>query len=317
MADPLDCMVIHLPAGSVDWASVLTQFTLHLSKAEGRSYATWAADRLLRLSRTADGLVALANGELLGLMLVEDAGDTVELSMPWVRTDDVRIAEDLATAAVHIARTEHPKARYVRAERQVLPPGDRPAGLAAAGFICHLRQRMALDLPGWRDDAITPAGYRIATWSIRDLDAAADVVYQANLGTLDAILYAPFFGDSPAQCRKGLLSILAGRYGPIHPQATLSAFHGTTLVGVNLVIHEGNGLASVVELSVDPRHQGHGLGRALMVHSLRILKHENMDRVELAVTTENTRAAQLYRALGFFEAGEFSVCVWPGPLGNA
>jgi ribosomal protein S18 acetylase RimI-like enzyme len=170
---------------------------------------------------------------------------------------------------------------------------------------------MTLDLTHWHSAAEVPAGYSIAPWSIRDVDRAAEVIFQANTGTLDALLYAPFFGESPAQCRKGLLSILAGRYGPIHPQATLSAFAGRTLAGLNLVVDEADGNAGIIELSVAPAHQHRGLARALMAHSLRILQGQNIARVELAVTKANPHAAHLYESLGFLDLGDFPVCVYP------
>ncbi len=60
-----------------------------------------------------------------------------------------------------------------------------------------------------------------------------------------------------------------------------------------------------------PTEQGKGLGRALMVRSLAELKHEHYERVELAVTRQNTSALALYESLGFQEIDEFPVCIWP------
>jgi ribosomal protein S18 acetylase RimI-like enzyme len=307
------CTILHLPAGSADWAGVLAQFTLTLAAREGRAFATWAGERLLRYTRKGEGVVALADGQLRGLLLLELNDQAVELTFPWLAAPDPALASELALAGLQVAAEVFPAAKHRRVERQLLPGTADPAPLAHAGFFCRRRNRMLLELAGWHGEAELPEGYRIVPWNMRDLDAAAGVVYRANVGTLDAVLYAPFFGESPTQCRKGLLSILAGNYGPIHPSATLCAFHESTLVGVNLVIAEGNGLASIVELSVDPAVQGRGMGRALMTRTLRVLKHENYERVELAVTQDNTRAVALYDSLGFSESGEFPVCVWqPG-----
>jgi ribosomal protein S18 acetylase RimI-like enzyme len=305
--------ILYLPAGTADWAGVLAQFSLALVERQGRAHAAWAADRLLRLTRHCGGLVALRDGRLRGLLLFEVTEQSIELSFPWTREEDPKLAEMLAHAAVQEAHEQRPEQRHIRVERQMLTKVDDTRGLTAAGFLCHPRLRMSLELTRWHSAAEVPPGYALSAWSIRDLDAAAEVVFQANRGTLDALLYAPFFGDSPAQCRKGLLAILAGRYGPIHPQATLSAFHGKQLVGINLVIDDSDGLASVVELSVHPDHQRRGLARALMARSLRILHHEKVDRVELAVTRSNTGAARLYESLGFQDIGEFPVCVYPIP----
>jgi ribosomal protein S18 acetylase RimI-like enzyme len=70
-------------------------------------------------------------------------------------------------------------------------------------------------------------------------------------------------------------------------------------------------LASIIEISVAPEHQGKGLGRALMVASLHEMREERIARVELAVTAVNTPALRLYQSLGFEEVGEFAICVLP------
>jgi ribosomal protein S18 acetylase RimI-like enzyme len=295
---------------------MITQFTLQLVERESKQYATWAGERLLRATRKSDGVVALADGRLRGMLLFEIVDQSAELTLPWTLQPDAVLASELSVAALQVLKDDYPNLRYIRAERQLLPGKADPTGLEAAGFACYWRRRMILDLADWRGEAEIPLGYRITHWHIRYLDLAAEVVYRANLDTLDAELYAPFFGDSPAQCRKGLLTILAGRYGPIHPQATLCAFTGDSLVGLNLVISEGERLASIVEISVDPAHQRHGLGRALLVRSLRMLRHENFERVELAVTQENAPAIRLYDALGFTDLEGFPVCFRPRTGGH-
>lgn len=310
---PPEYTILHLPAGGVDWAGILAQFTLFIAARDGRAFASWAGDRLLRATKKNNGFVALVNGDLRGLLLYEIVDQTAELSLPWMKEPNVTLAHDLVAAARQFIRDEWPDVCYIRAERQLMPDSPSPEGLEAAGFFCGWRWRMCADLAFWRQEAALPADYRVTHWQVRHLDAAAEVVYRANRGTLDAILYAPFFGASPAQCRKGLLAILAGRYGPIHPQATLCAFRGEELVGINLVINDGDRLSSIVEISVDPAHQGKGIGRALMIHSMRTLRDEHIDRVELAVTKENRRAHRLYQSLGFTEFGDFPVFVWPRP----
>lgn len=308
---PEDTAVIYLPAGSIDWAGVLTQFTMLLAANRGRQYANWAAERLLRATRTGEGVVALADGRLRGFLLFEVEDQVGELTLPWTPAPDHALTDRLALAAVQTIQENYPDTRHIRAERQLLAGEVEVTGLGQAGFVCHWRRRMALELHGWRDEAEVPGDYRVGRWQIILLDQAAEVVFRANEGTLDAVLYAQFFGDSPSQCRKGLLAILAGKYGPIHPAATLCAFRGNKLVGLNLVVDEGARLASVVEISVHPDHQRRGIGRLLMARCLQILKSENFERVELAVTHENFRALRLYESLGFSVFGDFPVCVLP------
>lgn len=302
----------HLPAGSEHWPALLLQFMLRVAATDGHAYAAWAHERLQRAVEREDGIVGLAeDGGLLGMLLFEVADGSAELSLPWTRDGDVELGHALVEAALQVLGERPDAVRFHRAERQILPDKLELEGVQAAGFECHWRRRMLLELIGWRRPASTLEGYRLTPWHVRYLDAAAEVVYRANAGSLDARLYAPFFGDSPAACRHGLLAVLAGRYGSLHQPATQCAFHGPTLVGVNLVLAQSDDLASIIEISVDLAHQGHGLGRALMVAALQVLRRDRYERVELAVTDGNAAAIHLYESLGFHEVGRFPVCILP------
>jgi len=307
-----DHTIIHLPPGDADWAGVITQFVLYLSMTEGRAFAAGSAERLLRASKNCEGIIALADGKLQGITLVEVVKETAEISLPWTPDGETAVAQELVLAAVQIIHTDFPQVCYIRSERALLPGATDTSGLLAAGFQCHWRLRMQLELSYWQDTPQLPTGYIIAPWKMRYLDEAAQMVFLANAGTLDAELYAPFFGNSTWQCRHGLLAILAGNYGPLIPQATVIILHDQRMAGINLVIKNDSEQACILEISVHPSEQGKGLGRALMAHSLTALQHKHYARVELAVTRANTRALSLYESLGFQTIGEFPVCVWPG-----
>lgn len=308
---PDEYTIIYLPPESPEWAGLLAQFTLNVAARDGRHFAAWAGERLSRVIARDYGLAALEDGRLLGMVFLEYVDKAVEITFPWLAQPDRQVATDLLRAALQEAREQWPEATNIRIERQLLPTEPEVDAAADAGFACHWRKRMGLELDHWSEPLRVPAGYRLAPWNIRELDAAAQVVYAANRDTLDARLYASFFGNSPEDCRRGLLSILAGKYGPIHPQATLCAFTGKELVGLNLVISNSQSMASIIEISVAPAHQGKGLGRALMVGSLLALKEERYERAELAVTEGNAVATRLYDSLGFIEEGKFAVCILP------
>ncbi len=301
--------IIHLPANSGEWAGLLAQFTLQIAAAEGRTSAAWASERFTRAMAKNDGVVALANGRLRGVLFFQAVDRTIELTFPWVHPPNEALACELAAAALRVIRDTYPDADDLRAERQLMLGTPRHHSLEAVGFDCYWRRRLLLELNTWSAPLSVPTGYRLAHWNIRELDAAARVVYRANAGTLDARLYASFFGTSPCECRTGLLAILAGSYGPLHHQATLCALHGDRLVGVNLVIGEGAKPATIIEISVDPDHQRRGVARALMVQSLTILKQDWVETVDLAVTVGNP-ALELYESLGFSPYGDFPVCIW-------
>ncbi len=62
-----------------------------------------------------------------------------------------------------------------------------------------------------------------------------------------------------------------------------------------------------LEVMVDQRHRGHGIGKALMYAALEWARHNDMlAKVSLAVFDDNERAIALYRAAGFVEEGHRS-----------
>lgn len=303
--------MLHLPPGDPRWSGLLAQFVLRVSVRDGRAYAAWAAERLGHSSEKNHALIVMHDEDLAGIMLFEILRGYAELTFPWLPEPSETIVNQLIHATVRQVQRVCPDVAGYRIERHLLPGAAiDTAPLERAGFSCHTRLRMMLNLVTWAgDDSATPDGYRVVPWHVRYLDRAAETIFHANAGTLDAVLYAPFFGDSPVRCRVGLLGILAGQYGQLHPTASRCVLHANDVVGVNLLLRESAELASVVEISVNPAHQGKGLGRLLMERSLNVLRAEGMAQVELAVTAANTRAVRLYQSLGFVEGEPFCVCV--------
>ena len=61
--------------------------------------------------------------------------------------------------------------------------------------------------------------------------------------------------------------------------------------------------AEIVSLAVHPDCRRHGLARALIAHTLRILSARGIHRVELRVRCTNTAGLRLYRSFGFRRTG--------------
>lgn len=302
----------HLAPDAREWELVIAQFTMIIQQQQGRALASWVAERLRDLTHHSHGILARHGDELQGMVLYEISDNSAELSIPWSIANNAALHSDMLTAAVQDINLKHPTVCFIRAERQLFPDYASAIGMPEAGFACHWRQRMLLNMPAHLPEYPLPTGYHYAPWNIRDLDAVAAVVFTANQGTLDALLYRPFFGESPMECRHGLLSILAGRYGPLHTRATSAIFFERLLVGISLVLDDDVSKASIVEISIAPAHQQRGLGKALLTHSLRILQNQHVESVELAVTKDNLPAIRLYQSLGFAASGDFPVCIYEG-----
>lgn len=66
-----------------------------------------------------------------------------------------------------------------------------------------------------------------------------------------------------------------------------------------------NGKAAVIHrLCVDPKHQGKGLGRTTMDYAEGLIEQEGYTSVRLDVFSQNPKAYQLYKKLGYDYTGE-------------
>ncbi len=61
--------------------------------------------------------------------------------------------------------------------------------------------------------------------------------------------------------------------------------------------------AHVYQMWVSPQARGKGVARALMNHIVSWADDARLDKIELAVTTDNTAAVALYRSCGFVPHG--------------
>ena len=66
----------------------------------------------------------------------------------------------------------------------------------------------------------------------------------------------------------------------------------------------------IPQVAILPSSQGHGMGNALMHHSLSYFKSHGFSTVGLTVTKKNRRAFEWYQRLGFRIRKEFGAFVW-------
>lgn len=69
------------------------------------------------------------------------------------------------------------------------------------------------------------------------------------------------------------------------------------------ILSAGGGEAHILNVAVDPRFQGQGLGRTLMRFLLETARHHGADTVFLEVRPSNRIALRLYDSLGFNQVG--------------
>jgi len=65
----------------------------------------------------------------------------------------------------------------------------------------------------------------------------------------------------------------------------------------------GKAIGHIVNLAVDPKYRGKGIGKALLQHLLNRFVSKGITRVYLEVSKSNEVAKRLYKAYGFKEQG--------------
>ncbi|RXZ81514.1 GNAT family N-acetyltransferase [Paenibacillaceae bacterium] len=87
----------------------------------------------------------------------------------------------------------------------------------------------------------------------------------------------------------------------------IAAWVGSDLAGIgcwrryNRPTHRPH--ADIEKVAVDPRYQGHGLGRRLMNHLISAAVDAGIEVLTIDFRGDNERAAKLYKSLGFIEYG--------------
>jgi ribosomal protein S18 acetylase RimI-like enzyme len=189
------------------------------------------------------------------------------------------------------------------------PEGSVREAFLGEGFKEVERQEMSLDLASRPRSIPYPQGYRLVSWHPRHRDAAAEVMWQANHGLPDALIYPAL--QTLEGCRELVTKVATDRWGRFLAGASLVALDaGGTMVGLLLAAKIAPGTGCVLEVAVLPQHQGAGLGKALVALCLARCQAGGLSKLSLAVSRNNAPAMGLYHQLGFEEETRFSAFVW-------
>lgn len=164
------------------------------------------------------------------------------------------------------------------------------------------RYRMELDLHrSPLPEPVLPAGYGWQPWHRLLADRHAAVKYVSFREEPDALVF-PCLGEIDG-CRH-LVRALA-RQTCFLPGTTWLVQYESNLNSVPIDCGTIQGLADgpkrgcVQNVGVTPEHRGLGLGRALVLQSLRGFRRAGLRKVTLEVTADNDPAVDLYQGLGF------------------
>jgi ribosomal protein S18 acetylase RimI-like enzyme len=168
------------------------------------------------------------------------------------------------------------------------------------GVTYYKRFRMEIDLSEVAlPEPRLPDGFAFIPWQLSLLERHAAAKFESFRAEVDADVF-PCLGDIVG-CRN-LMSEIVQR-ATFVPESTWLISHPGVVspddCGTIQGIVQSAGWGAVQNVGVAPEYRGLGLGRALIVRSLRGFREAGVPRVYLEVTARNTPAVALYRSVGF------------------
>jgi ribosomal protein S18 acetylase RimI-like enzyme len=263
-------------------------------------------------SRALGGCAAVENGHPTGygFYVIEDHKGLIGGLFVSSQKSQASTTERLLTEIL-VAMRGTP--RLARIEAQLMPFGmELDANLLSRHFQLHSRQFMllALDNATLSERPIS-AGLRIEPWTDRAFDSAAQLIQLAYANHVDGQINDQYRSEAGSLRFLRNIVLLPG-CGQFLPEASflVRPATGDHPIGMILTSTVAEGVGHTTQVCVMPGHQGSGIGRHLMEHSIQALRRRNYRSLSLTVTSVNRRAVELYERLGFRTVKQFAAGVW-------
>lgn len=299
-------------------------------------------DEIWNLLGSARHLLGL-RGEILPPSWVDDTADAVAhglgtawytggsrsvgaLGILWVRegkgyghlhaaNGDASVAE-LTSLGRHLAGRLPPEVgRLDMGATGLSEAGERAVGKALAEdlrFSTLLRHSMVRPLENSAPppDPRWPAGVELTTVRKVPFDELTTLDWRTYRGTPDETLLS---GTREGN-RELLSNALAGLFGRFLDDASPAVSDRSgKLTGFAVGCQESLRTGILLDLAVDPAHRREGLGRALVLRSLRAMLALGYARAHLWVTDGNVPARTLYEKVGFSVDATAAIFRWVRP----
>ncbi|MGA9839169.1 MAG: GNAT family N-acetyltransferase [Thermoplasmata archaeon] len=169
--------------------------------------------------------------------------------------------------------------------------------MESLGFARFSRSEMRFPPQSRTPDRATGPAGRLRDARPEDQPALARLHEQAYRGHFDRYLFLAD-PDPVRDAEIALRDIFGGRWGEFLPWASPVLDGESGLAAASLVVRAPYG-PLIADVMVDPALQGRGLGRAVLVSTVRALRARDESVIVLNVTEGNSRAHGLYERLGF------------------
>lgn len=161
------------------------------------------------------------------------------------------------------------------------------------------------------DDIELPIDMKYEVYNEKLRDEVSRLVFKANDEHIDQLVFPNFFGSVEA-CVNLIENIEKSVYGEYKEPYSWILMNKNSLVGACFMTIRNEGKVGYIpDIAIDPAYQGKGLGKAILIHSMKMLLQgeQKMEAIDLDVTLRNN-ARFLYTSLGFETVREYSVYAW-------
>jgi ribosomal protein S18 acetylase RimI-like enzyme len=222
----------------------------------------------------------------------------------------------------HVLETLQAMPGLRRIEAQLLNLDGESIGehFLSLGFNRYDRHFLFLSIPDAAEiHVVADPGVQVVPWETQWFRAASDLILESYRGHVDSAISDQYRTRAGAARFLENIIRLPG-CGTFLPEASFLAVrrNGSArgqLCGMILTSVVSDRVAHITQLCVEPKRQGQGLGKRLIAQVAGVLRSQKFQGATLSVTVSNTRAAELYRSLGFEPLTSFPAFVWDAPAG--
>ena len=158
-----------------------------------------------------------------------------------------------------------------------------------------------------------PDEFDFGTYGAEMRRMVAKLIHKANANHIESESYPEYFGSDD-----GAMRLIEEIEKHEHHPFSKVLLRGEEVIGVCFIILNTDEAGHIAEICVDNDYRKIGLGRNLLVYSLKETARSLacLNRITLDVTLKNT-ARRLYQSLGFEDMNEFTVYTWISELDSA
>jgi GNAT superfamily N-acetyltransferase len=182
------------------------------------------------------------------------------------------------------------------------------------GFQRFERARMSINRSEINElaEPTLPPDFTFTAWNKEMSDLLVKILRQSHFNSdhVDEQVFPQFSGVDGV--RFLLEGIENNTYGQFKEEFPRVLNHNGKPIGICFLTTLPSNVGYIPEIAILPSYRGKGLGKALIVHSIKhfIEIEPEIPGVDLDVTLDNVPAAALYSSLGFQERQRYFLSIW-------